>query len=47
MSVIGKEIEVLMDKGSIDDFEEFIESKKKVKLNILYWALCEISKFEK
>jgi hypothetical protein len=30
LSVIGKEIELLMEKGGIDDFEEFIESKKKV-----------------
>ncbi len=36
LSVIGKEIEALMEKGSIDDFEEFIESKNKVKLYVFY-----------
>jgi len=30
LSEIGKEIEIMMEKGGIDDFEEFLESKKKV-----------------
>jgi len=29
LSELGKEIEILMEKGGIDDFEEFLEAKKK------------------
>ena len=32
LSELGKEIEMLMEKGGIDDFEEFLEAKKKVKI---------------
>jgi len=41
LSVIGKEIEALMEKGSIDDFEEFIESKKKV-LNTNHYHMVTV-----